>query len=274
MIHIEKSTAVPVILVTKGELETSSLCNLYSDNPEGYSNGTVKFTMNNAVFGHESVKSQLIAEQHGKCCFCESDFRATSFGDVEHYRPKGGYKKTSEDRQLNRPGYYWLAYNWENLFFSCEVCNRREKKNYFPIIHEMNRAVNHTHDILVEQPLLLHPSLDYPEKHIRFNQHVPVALDERGKVSIEGYGLGREELNRIRERHYWAVMHSLILAKYDPISMSEELKNELCEELKQPWSLLELAIFNAKKMVQNAAKSDQPFANMVRSNFPELSKSR
>ncbi len=271
MIRIDKSTNIPAVPIDKGLIETKKLCDLYLEKPNDYINGVAKFEIASAIYGYELVKKQLIAEQHGKCCFCEADFTANSFGDVEHYRPKGGYKKNFLDNKLNRPGYYWLAYNWDNLFFSCEVCNRREKKSYFPIAEERHRAVNHTQDILLEQPLLIHPSLDNPEKHIGFKQHIPIGLDERGEVSIEGYGLNREELNRSRERYYWTIAQCLILAKHDPSTMSDAVKNSLSEEVKQPWPLLEQAILKARVIVQNAAKNDQPFAGMIRSNFPNLS---
>src|SRR5258705_11060485 len=78
----------------------------------------------------------LIKLFQGKCAYCESKIVVNQPGDVEHFRPKGRvvdenfrpikirHKKKGE---MNHPGYYWLAYEWNNLFPSCIVCNRFRK---------------------------------------------------------------------------------------------------------------------------------------------------
>ena len=129
MIRVVKSNHVPVQLTDKGIPATKEDCRLYDANPGGYQSGTSKFNFDEAIYGHKSVKEQLIAEQYGKCCFCEADFTANGYGDVEHFRPKGGYT-VNRTSKLIRPGYYWLAYDWTNLFLSCEICNQRHKKTF------------------------------------------------------------------------------------------------------------------------------------------------
>ena len=56
----------------------------------------------------ESVKDALREAQHGKCAFCESKISHIAHGDVEHFRPKAGYRQNPED-PLVQPGYYWLS---------------------------------------------------------------------------------------------------------------------------------------------------------------------
>ncbi|MGR8934038.1 MAG: hypothetical protein ACU837_06555 [Gammaproteobacteria bacterium] len=92
-------------------------------------NGTRKFRFDNTVYGHKTVKETLNAMQHGNCCFCESKITHISFGDVEHFRPKAGYKQNGTEK-LQTPGYYWLVYDWENLLLSCERCNREYNKEF------------------------------------------------------------------------------------------------------------------------------------------------
>ena len=48
------------------------------------------FEFDSSVYGHKTVKKALIEAQHGKCCFCEAKVVHISYGDVEHFRPKGG----------------------------------------------------------------------------------------------------------------------------------------------------------------------------------------
>ena len=55
-----------------------------------------------------------------KCAYCERDLSPP--WDVEHFRPKG---RVAERRE--HPGYYWLAYEWTNLYPSCQNCNQRRK---------------------------------------------------------------------------------------------------------------------------------------------------
>ena len=125
MIRIIKSPVPPakltedVVLEKRRELEQ-----LFDTDPAKYKAGGkgVKLPIDAKIYGHPQVKDQLKAEQHDKCCFCEADFTANGYGDVEHFRPKGGYQQT-EKGKISKPGYYWLAYEWQNLFFSCQICN-------------------------------------------------------------------------------------------------------------------------------------------------------
>ena len=132
------------------------------------------------------------------------------------------------------------------------------------------RAKNHTHNLLLESPMLINPLVDDPEKHIRFNQHVPVAIDDRGEISIKGYGLDREGLNRLREQYYSEINNSITLAKCDLNTLSQEFKDEFSNRSGLPWSELEKIIVKAKSSVLKAAQDNKPYSNMVRSNFPEL----
>ena len=89
----------------------------------GFAAGVRSFEFSSDVYGHESVKSALKNLQHGKCCFCEAKVSHVSHGDVEHFRPKAGYQ-IDENAPLVRPGYFWLAYDFSNLFFACQICNQ------------------------------------------------------------------------------------------------------------------------------------------------------
>jgi uncharacterized protein (TIGR02646 family) len=164
---------------------------------------------------------------HGKCAYCESDIGATQPTDVEHFRPKGGYvvrDKTAKKDEFKRPGYHWLAASWDNLMPSCIDCNRERtqefpngefgkvgKANKFPLASERTRAKK-SGDEKKEKPLLLDPCSDEPSEHLEFTEDgiVRPALgknnneSQKGKISIEVYGLARNGL--IRRRSNWALM--------------------------------------------------------------------
>jgi Transposase, Mutator family len=65
-----------------------------------------------------------------------------SYGDVEHFRPKGGVRQDEKDKLLP-VDYFWLAYEWSNLFLACQICNQRFKKNLFPLEDKNKRAKSH-----------------------------------------------------------------------------------------------------------------------------------
>jgi hypothetical protein len=113
-------------------------------------------------------------------------------------RPKGGFKQRPEDT-LGRPGYYWLAYDWGNLFCSCQLCNQRFKRNLFPLRDPARRARSHRHDLGKESPLLLDPAND-PSRHLGFRKEIayPVGGSLQGQTTIDILGLNRPELVEVR----------------------------------------------------------------------------
>src|SRR6185295_1123371 len=154
-------------------------------------------------YGHASVKDMLIEAQHGKCCFCEAKITHISYGDVEHFRPKAGYRQDPDD-DLARPGYYWLAYDWSNLYLSCQLCNQRHKKNTFPLRNPHLRCRNHLGDLTPEEPLFIDPGASNPEDHIEFAAEQPMARNGslQGLETIKALGLLREPLRESRHDKY------------------------------------------------------------------------
>lgn len=128
-------------------------------------------------------------------------FSANSPGDVEHFRPKQCYRQ-GKNIPAEYPGYYWLAYTWSNLYFSCPNCNRSWKKNLFPLADPLLRARSHSGDVATEQPVLLDPGgPDDPRQHIRFHEEIAVGKTERGRMTIETINLNRSDLCEARLAH-------------------------------------------------------------------------
>jgi uncharacterized protein (TIGR02646 family) len=200
MIPIVKPAA-PAVLLTKGLAATQELCKAYEAAPNDYKSGTRSFDFDSSIYAAQEVKDTLRDAQHTKCAFCESFFAHTGYGDVEHFRPKAGYKQT-EAHELKRPGYYWLAYDWANLFCSCQLCNQRFKRNLFPLKDGRRRARSHTHKLDKEEPLLVDPSRLDPAKFIEFREEHAHAIKGclEGETTIEVLGLNRLELVEARGR--------------------------------------------------------------------------
>lgn len=200
MIKITKPEEAPAILVGRGRTKQAEHC-------AGYDAGEREFTFDASVYGHSTVKEALIAAQHGKCCFCEK--KIGSEGDVEHFRPKGGFRQQKRSH-LVKPGYYWLAYEWANLLWACPICNQRFKGNSFPLRNPVARAVNHRANVTQEEPLLINPAEADPAPLIGFRQEVayPINRNAQAEASIEVLGLNRPNLIEERREHL-ALLHSL-----------------------------------------------------------------
>jgi len=201
MIRVTKPSRPPTVLQRKGTAARRALCSSYTKASTNRRKGQKRFEFDKAIYAHSTVKELLKQAQHGKCAFCESKFEHISYGDVEHYRPKAGWRQ-SEGEPLRQPGYYWLAYEWPNLFLSCTLCNQQFKKNLFPLGTPSRRALSHNDDVARENPLLLDPAADDPEQHISFHEEVPYAIngDPRGAATIEILGLKRAALAEERRR--------------------------------------------------------------------------
>ncbi len=191
MIQIDKSAvSVPSILISggRGEVATKALI-------QEAENGVQVFEFNSGIYGHKSVKELLRQLQYGKCCFCEDHIAHVEHGDVEHFRPKGGFQ-IDEHQLLQTPGYYWLAYNFDNLFYCYQICNQIYKKNYFPLADENRRVRSHKQDFRLEDSLLIHPELDDPNEHLTFINEVikPLNGSQKGPATIKRAGLDRPDL--------------------------------------------------------------------------------
>ena len=193
MIRIVKPRTPPAVLRTEGRAAAREHCEAF-DRGEG-----VK--VRSRIYRHPSVKAALRKAQHDKCAFCESRFSHVGYGDVEHFRPKAGYQQRASD-PLTRPGYYWLAYDWNNLFLSCQLCNQRFKRNLFPLEDPGGRAMSHHHRRRVssERPLFLDPGKDDPGRFVTFDAAIARAIGDnrRARITIEVFGLNRPELLEMR----------------------------------------------------------------------------
>ena len=169
------------------------------------------------IYKHQAVKDALTELFHGKCAYCESAYAKVQPMDVEHFRPKSGYMLNGK---LKKPGYWWLAADWDNLLPSCIDCNRKRKhqglkgeteamgkESYFPIDDEAQRAKTEGAEAL-EVRLLLDPCRDHPEKLLSFGEMGEVkaraGTDDLGsrivKQSTAVYGLNRAALASSRRQ--------------------------------------------------------------------------
>lgn len=141
-----------------------------------------------------SVRKALCHGQSNKCCYCEDDVEP-EHDPVEHYRPKSNV--AADGAVPSRAGYWWLAYSWDNLLYSCNCCNGH-KGTKFPLNAGSTPLRSEEAPPGLEEPLLLNPYDEHPDRDpvqlIQFRRRpeggvdnwIPYARtgDERAKKTI------------------------------------------------------------------------------------------
>jgi hypothetical protein len=196
------------------------------------------------------LKKWLLTEFfHKKCAYCEIKI-VRDTADAEHFRPKGSVRmrdgndkavkvavKAPDGKQINHPGYFWLAYDWRNLLPSCAGCNRSDwegnlgKREDFPVakshllLREMSESdveklaekpygskkwKNYyylkTLDLNVEEGvLLINPLLEDPTDYLSFGECGTIAArkgsrKERGEATIKTFNLRLDDLQGERQK--------------------------------------------------------------------------
>lgn len=148
------------------------------------------------------LKRALLEEAHGKCVYCEQKLDATRPVQIDHYRPARGAVDIEGRRSEDH--YYWLAYEWDNLYASCPECNQA-KGAKFPVagerVPEQFRGALNALDAL-ELPMLLNPGFCDPEQHLEFHRDglvTPRSIE--GRITIEVLRLNRAALVAARSSH-------------------------------------------------------------------------
>lgn len=198
MIHIDRRRATaPAPLTTGGQAHLPQIAVLVAQGK------LTSECFKSEIYGCAEVKEALWRLQYFKCCYCEAEYEA-KFSTVEHFRPKSRADRGSGTVDV---GYWWLSYDFQNLYFACHGCNT-PKRDYFPLIAGTKALAPGEHpDTHPESPLLLDPGRDKPEDHMSF-EWIPhrgfhlTGHDERGKETIRTVDLNRDALKERRNKYY------------------------------------------------------------------------
>ena len=162
-----------------------------------------------------ALRSELAELSNRKCWYCEARQERSDM-PIDHFRPKN---RVGEEGCENHPGYWWLAFEWENFRYSCTYCNSRRrdvktettggKADRFPLRDEANRCWTPDDLLSEEQPVLLDPTvrtdpglLWFDEdgsahpKHSESNATWPY---RRARESIDIYHLNHSDLKEARQ---------------------------------------------------------------------------
>lgn len=144
---------------------------------------------------YKVAHDRLWRAQHHKCAYCESREQSKR-NDVEHFRPALRY--------------WWLAYTWENLLFSCRNCNQSPAKlDQFPLEEGSIPLAPEEVPPGGERPLLIDPGSESGVDHIEFvedlrtKRWMPRARNgsKRGDTTIRVCRLDRPDLLDLYTHH-------------------------------------------------------------------------
>ncbi|WP_437973044.1 hypothetical protein WMF11_29175 [Sorangium sp. So ce295] len=139
-----------------------------------------------------------------KCVWCEQQRPGKRELDVEHYRPKvritewvgePHFVSDTPPREVDvGPGYWWLAFHWNNYSLSCKTCNQGWKRNLFPVTPPRPTCVEGVE--ATERPLLLDPGSAFRTRdHFRWTIDGFLApMSPEGYATIVTCGLNRNDL--------------------------------------------------------------------------------
>jgi uncharacterized protein (TIGR02646 family) len=158
------------------------------------------------------LKELLGSQSYDKCWYCEST-ELRSDNPIDHFRPKNSIAECE-----GHPGYWWLAFSWDNYRYTCTYCNSRRveqeteggKQDHFPLIIPPKWGRFPGAEI-GERPMLLDPCDSEDPKLLSFNTNgeaVPSISDNtsdeynRADQSIELYHLNHKPTTRQRKQIY------------------------------------------------------------------------
>ncbi|TIP29614.1 MAG: DUF2813 domain-containing protein [Mesorhizobium sp.] len=232
MIFVDRNAVpIPSLFLDTNERRQRALNELKSHFARPYAQRRqIRFKFAESLYTAKDVREALSDLFRGKCAYCESIVGAVAPAEIDEFRPKSFsmdlYGTISDDY------YWWLAYEWSNLYASCPICNRNKGRR-FPVAGPRATVGLIGPDLAEhEQALVVDPCRDSPDEHFVFDDAGTVAgLTKQGNVSIDLFGLNRIDLVEARRRELQRV---LFFVDNRPAIDPTKWLNELSDEVADP----------------------------------------
>ena len=151
-----------------------------------------KFKTTEGKYNQNEVKLALRAMFHEKCAYCESYTTHVSYSEIEHFKPKSKYPE--------------LCFEWNNMNFSCEICNgKAHKGDKFPLENENGPIIN--------------PVEENPDNHFKFiynkewDQAIVIPIGTRAETTVDIFKLNdRQTLLEKRTKRVKEILIIKIIA--------------------------------------------------------------
>ena len=152
-----------------------------------------------------SVLEELDRIAAGRCMFC-SRLAAEELGPHRFRPPQDA---VAADGSTSRRHYWWLAYEWQNIYLTCGDCHFAQGSK-FPVASKRVRVGAKKELNNKERPLLIDPFEDDPElAFVYLDSGEVVSREERGQVTIETFDLNRPVLQAERRLTALEVRHEI-----------------------------------------------------------------
>ena len=209
MIRIIRGVA-PQDFLRRSAAGRKALLKQYQRHANTAANAPFKPTFDSKIWN--AAKGGLRRAQHGKCAYTEATLEDVE--SIEHFRPKGSVRnhRTAKPHQ---PGYFWLAYEWDNLLLTNYKVNN-SKDNCFPLAKPTRRATSPRDPLGQEYPMLIDPAQEDPRQHIRFRRDAPYGITDRGRKTVALLGLNEAYLREKRLKRLEQLRTLLQLAEILP----------------------------------------------------------
>jgi len=215
-------------------------------------------------YGHKDVRDALYRAQGFQCCYCE--FLIQKKGSpIEHFRPK---QRAERGHGRSTHGYWWLAWDWENLFLACVACNLT-KGTKFPLSRRGGALRQGSKPPGAERPLFIDPALEDPTRKIRFMfiaghwRPIPRNGDQRARVSLRGIGLDAPDFLDNYDRY--------VKEHIDPLidDVERKIQNGQMRPAKRAWINMKRRLFGKTAPYKGLAYDvlDQRFPKARRARF-------
>ncbi|HEX7809336.1 MAG TPA: AAA family ATPase, partial [Thermoanaerobaculia bacterium] len=215
MIHIDRTRVARPAFLDGKEVQTArqKVAEYFSVPPKKRSQKTFVFPI---LYMATSIATALTQLFEHKCAFCESLILSDE-NAAAHFRPTDG--AIGLDGKFSADHYWWLGFQWENLYAACSSCIRA-KGLRFPVQGTRAKLGEPYEKVVAsESPLLLDPCIDNPTEHLVFAMNGRVSsATERGRATIEIFALNRAAL--VQGRRQAMRETKKLLASGDPSQLT------------------------------------------------------
>ena len=153
------------------------------------------------------VFDALIDQFASRCAYCETPVDRIS-AVIDPFRPPvlvDDSGASGRDPEI----YHSFITRWTNLYLACVTCAQL-RYGRFPLLSQPMKRDTLLVDPERELRALIDPCLDYPERHFMVDELGALdPITKRGKVTVEVFGLNRDELTKNRRRTYFVVQRNL-----------------------------------------------------------------
>ena len=150
-------------------------------------------------YAHPKIKDVLWSASYGKCFYCECSLCGSS-KEVDHFIEVAERKD--------------LAFDWNNLNLSCDLCNNKRPNKDIPVDKVLDPCKDSNEEI---------------QRCITFNGEYirEVNNSDKGRQTIKKYQLDSELQNHRRLKHLGKLMKEIISLLNCKSTMTEEDKEKL-----------------------------------------------